>query len=322
MMSHSQEYGNCGRRFRLPLIQNFVAVAILAVASSAWATHIPTVGDVPFLRPDVGRYLEFINPTEHPGLIGVPVPFSPPGLISSEEFTGFTTAPPGPIDIIEFPEAGAFHTADVSYGDRADFDWVQENRAVELAGGGNHPGPPPFGAMGWTIGVTEASPHLNPVTGVLHGHSVAEVPPGPLPELLNPDYAEATFGAVDVFSVISIGEDSTLEISSPGSREAALDYELAFGNSITGLSAPGVPVIVWVPGWTFATSTDDWVTRWVPAFPSPGGYNLVAIEPASGFGHDEVTEIDAIKAIPEPSSMVLAVMGALGLMAVVRRRRK
>ena len=169
--------------------------------------------------------------------------------------------------------------------------------------------------------MTEASAHTD--GGVPHGHSVAEGVPGGLPELLNPDYVGETFGAVDVFSVISVLEDSTAEIGTPGSREAALDYELAFGNSITGLSAPGVPVIVWAPGWTGVTGTDDWVTRWVPAFPSPGGYNLVAIEPASGFGHDEVTEIDAIKAlVPEPSTLTVAGLGLMGLLAYCLRRRR
>ena len=311
-MSHPQKYGNCGRRFQLRLVQTFVAFAILAFASNAWATHISTALDVPFLRPDVGGYLEFINPVEHPALIGVPVPSSPPGLISSEEFTGFTDL--AGLDFIELADN------DITHGDRADFDWVQEHRAIELAGGGNHPGPPPFGAMGWTVGVTEASAHSD--GGVPHGHSAAEGVPGGLPELLNPDWALPTFEAVDVFSVISVLEDSSAEIGTTGSREAALDYELAFGNSITGLSAPGVPVIVWAPGWTGVTF-DDFVTRWVPAFPSPGGYNLVAIEPASGFGHDEVTEIDAIKAIiPEPSTVVLAALALLSLVAYGRRRRR
>ncbi len=315
MMSYRQEYGNCGRRFQLRLVQTFVAVAILAVASSAWATHIPTALDVPFSRPDVGGYLEFINPVEHPGLIGVPVPFSPPLVIYTEEHTGYTLIPLAPstlgTDIIEVGDG------DITHGDRADFDWVQEHRSDEFAGISNHPGS--IGAMGWTVGVTEASAHSD--GGVAHGHSVAEVPPGTLPELFNPDYAEDIFGAVDVFSVISILEDSTTEIGTPGSREAALDYELAFGNSITGLSAPGVPVIVWAPGWTAGT-TDDWVTRWVPAFPSPGGYNLVAIEPAAGFGHDEVTEIDAIKAlVPEPSTLILLLCG-FGMLSLSRMRKR
>ena len=167
---------------------------------------------------------------------------------------------------------------------------------------------------------TEASPHKNPVTGVLHGHSVAEAPPGDLPELINPDFFDY-IRAVDIFSVISVLEDSTPEIGTPGSREAALDYEVAFGNSVTGASTVGVPVIVWVPGWTGATTTDDFVARWVPAV--TGAYDLVAIEPAGGFGHDEVTEIDAIKAVvPEPSSLLLAAIGLLSLIGYGRRGKE
>ncbi len=295
-------------------------VGALALAAPALATHIPTAIDVPFLRPDPANdgYLEFINPVEHPGLIGIPVPATPPAIIVTEEFTGWTTAPPGPVDMIEVGDS------DTTAGDRADFDWVQENRALELAGFGNHPGL--VGAMGWCVpGIglctpTEASPHVDPGTGLPHGHSVGETigPPGPLPELINPDWLDPILG-VDVFSVISVLEDSTTEIASPGSREAALDYEVAFGNSVTGASSPGVPVIVWIPGWTGATTTDDFVTRWVPAI--PGVYDLVAIEPAAGFGHDEVTEIDAIKAVPEPSTALLLTSGLIGLAISGRGRR-
>jgi hypothetical protein len=75
----------------------------------------------------------------------------------------------------------------------------------------------------------------------------------------------------------------------------ALDYELAFCNSVTGASSVGTPVIVWTPGWTPLTPTDDYVARWTAA--TPGFYDSVAIEPASGSGHDEITEIDAIKVV-------------------------
>jgi hypothetical protein len=288
---------------------------VASVASSTKATHIPAALDVPTLRPDVGGYLEFINPIEHPGLIGTPVPASPPGAIETEEHTGYTLA--SGIDVVEVGDG------DVTHGDRADFDWVQEHRSDEFAGISNHPGL--VGAMGWCAPLspgctpTEASPHVDPGTGLPHGHSVAELPPGTLPELINPDYNLELFNAVDVFSIISVLEDSSIEIGSPGSREAALDYEVAFGNSITGASSPGVPVIVWVPGWTAATTIDDYVARWVPA--DGGLYNLVAIEPAAGFGHDEITEIDGIKAlmVPEPSAVLLVATGFAGLAWRMRR---
>ena len=82
-----------------------------------------------------------------------------------------------------------------------------------------------------------------------------------------------------------------------------------------------IPIIAWVPGWTGATGTDDWVARWVAAVPDPFGWDLVAIEPAAGNNHDEVTEIDAIKAVrfvPEPVSSVLLGIGLAGL--VLRRK--
>ncbi|MHC4880029.1 MAG: SdrD B-like domain-containing protein, partial [Planctomycetota bacterium] len=243
----------------------------------------------PMVRPDFrdDGYLEFINPTEHPGLIGTVVPTSPPGRIMTEEYTGYTLA--DGTGIIEVGDS------DTTAGDRADFDWVQENRADELAGLGNHPGQ--VGALGWTVGTPETSPHIDPGTGLPHGHSDEETPPGPLPHLDNAAYTRPLFAAVDVFSNISTGQDSDTDANGVFSpREAALDYVVDFVNSTTGVFSPGVMQHVWVPGWTLATTIDDYVARWVPR--TPGLYDFIAIEPASGAFDDQVTEIDAVKALP------------------------
>ena len=78
------------------------------------------------------------------------------------------------------------------------------------------------------------------------------------------------------------------------------------------------------PGWTLATGIDDYVTRWVPSV--PGLYDVVAIEPmfgGPGTPHDDVTEIDAIMAwVPEPSSMAMAGLGAVGIIAAAWRRAR
>ncbi len=305
---------------------------LVTLGTVASATHVPSLGiDVPGLRPTgiPDGYLNFMTPAVFlpigPAGVGVPLP---PGGIFREEHTGWTGAPalPGGFgpdfrDLV--PPLGTDN--DPWAGDHADFDWVQEHRPDETggAGGSNHPG---SGAMGWTIGPTVHSPHTStgtvPATpGGLHGHSVEEAPPGPLPHLDNDDFTLAQFNAVDVFSVISPGEDSSLEISSPGSREAALDYDLWFVDLILAVSTPGIPVIVWAGGWDAGTGTDDWVARWVPSI--AGSWNAIAIDPTSGFGHDEITEIDAIKAIiPEPSTMVLAGLGLAAIVGMALRRRK
>jgi len=237
----------------------------------AYADHVPLNIDVPILwappQSSIDGYLEFINPTEHPNLIGVPVPASPPGEIFTEEHTGFTD-----IQGLDFIEVG---DGDTTHGDKADFDWVQQNRADEFAGISNHPGV--IGAMGWTPGSPEMSPHIDPGTNLPHAHSVEEGVFDGLPVLPNNAFTGEFFDGVDVFSIISEGEDADTTI-----RNAALDYEVAFGNSITGESSLGIPTVVFVPGWTAATGIDDFVTRWVPA--EEGQYNLVAIEPA--FFHD------------------------------------
>jgi hypothetical protein len=291
---------------------------LFAGGQPALAVHVPLALDVPTLwtpMPGDG-YLEFINPVEHPALIGIPVPGTPPGFIMTEEYTGYTTA--AGIDIIEVGDS------DVFAGDRADFDWVQENRGCETGGvcfnplPVNHPGL--VGAMGWTVGSPEGSPHIDPGTGLPHGHSVEEVPAGPLPYLPNETYTAEFFTGVDIFSIISVLQDATIELASPGGREAALDYNVAFGNTFTGFGSPGIPILVFAPGWTPLTTIDDFVARWVPAV--PGLYNVVAIEPEFAPIHDDITEIDAVKAwfVPEPASVCLALVGFLGAGLMSRRR--
>jgi hypothetical protein len=275
----------------MPSTSPTVTVQLLAgqefVGLDGQSRHVKELETLrPIYVPGDG-YLEFINLTEHPGLVGTTfVPTSPPGVIQTEEFTGYTLA--DGTDIIEVGDS------DTTAGDKADFDWVQENRPIEGGALGNHP----FvtGALGWVAGSPDSSMHVDPGTGLPHGHSDEEFPPGPLPHLDNEAYNERFFAAVDVFSIISTDQDIA---ATP--REAALDYVVDFANRATGAFSPGVLTKVWIPGWTAATTIDDYVARWVPAI--SGMYDVVAVEPA--FEGDNVTEIDAIKALPHAKEEIL-----------------
>jgi len=280
------------------LVFTIVAIAsvlLLSNFSSVYANHVPTDIDIDELwfSPsgfDDG-YLEFINPIEPEvnGFLGTIVMTSPPQIIQTEEFTGYTLA--NGIDMIETADN------DMTHGDKADFDWVQEDRIQELFGTGNH-GFNMIGALGWTIGSPDISAHMD-VTGQ-HGHSVVESPPGTLPELAN-DACTGKFEFVDVFSIISIDEDTdTGDDDEDIRRNRALDYVVDFADSTTLASTDGVPILVFKQGWTPVTNIDDYVARWVPKV--PGKYDVIAIEPISttvnennNHGHDLVIEIDAVK---------------------------
>jgi len=154
------------RNYLIPIIFAALISTVSFSTMDAYADHVPLNIDVPILwappQDSIDGYLEFINPTEHPNLIGVLVPATPPGAIFTEEHTGYTD-----IFGLDFIEVG---DSDITYGDKADFDWVQQNRDNEVNGISHHPGL--IGAMGWTPGSPEMSPHNDPAFGVLHGHSV------------------------------------------------------------------------------------------------------------------------------------------------------
>jgi hypothetical protein len=222
----------------------------------------------------------------------------------------------------------------LTHGDRADFDFVVENRPIEVGAivppaglGALHA--PIVGFLTWEIAPTLPSAHIDPTTGLLHP------PPHPA-TLALPDYAGPSFAGVDVFSVIANPVDPTGLVTDPfglvsdgdaGPRNAALDYDLVFADATTGAVVPGVPVTVFVPGWNLGAVADDYVARWIPAPGAPVGFvpTHVLIDPvgADAF-HDEVAQIDAVAAfseIPEPTSLAIVAVGAIAGSLFVRRRR-
>ena len=180
-----------------------VLVGLVLALSPAYATHIPAALDIPILRPPMPGegYLNFVE--VGPGGPCPAVPFAAPAGPCTEEYTGWT----------EFPVTSTGDTNDfptdngLTHGDRADFDWVVENRAVELGALPfplvNHP--VLVGFMLWEIAPTTPSAHINPFTGLPHAHvPLLPVCPDGSMNLCDPDYTGTTFRVADVFSVISL----------------------------------------------------------------------------------------------------------------------
>ncbi len=306
-----------------------IAVTAVVLAGPVYASHVPVELDrLELWQPLVGAgYLEFIEIVGGPIPLPLVVPGIPPGFIDTEEHTGFVDLPLATGTAVRDPATGVSvppyvsctggHDCDMYAGDRADFDYVQEHHWDEVDGPDcqeidptkcpNHPGA--IGMLGWTIGTTVASPHTTGAPGVgAHGHSLAEAVPGGFPELALPDFTGVQIGAVDIFSITSVGvEDGEFT-----PRDAALDYEMWFVNSENGQSTPGAPINVFVPGWTNDTTADNYIARWVPT--TGGRWDSVAVDPIKGAPHDRVIEIDAVVAA---NSTLVPTLGTPGLASLI-----
>lgn len=182
-----------------------------------------------------------------------------------------------------------------TYGDVADFDWVEDNRILENAGGLADDTRGAQLPMVWEISPAGHSPsaHLGHVAGDMHDH-------GAWGELTLPTYNQKSFRIIDVVSQISRYADMDVNPSGMGwsGRESALDYE------VPKFSADGVNWVdgtlaqVFIPGWTNASGAEDYVARFI----SPIDARFVSIqsEPYAGH-HDGNVQIDAIIAAGGPT---------------------
>jgi hypothetical protein len=172
-----------------------------------------------------------------------------------------------------------------THGDRADFDWVEDNIPLELAGAGpggdnladNHDG---VDFMIWEIGNIAASSHPNPD----HDH-------GDWSELKLGRFNGNTFQIVDVISQIARYADMDVGASGNWSpRESALDYIIEFSSdSINWVR--GTLNSVFEDGWTLASKAEDYVARWFSDVQAK--FVRIAAQPLGG-NHDGNTQIDAI----------------------------
>lgn len=198
------------------------------------------------------------------------------------------------------------HEDNIHAGDRADFDWVEDNFYLEQIGGkaDNHPG---FDKMIWSIGPI-STPHPDPD----HDH-------GDWNELPLDAFRGSSFRVFDVISQISRYADMDRKGNDWSMRESALDYLVDVSADGTNWVEVPEPSTVFIRGWGSASDAENYVARWQ----SPIAAQYVRITSVGGFGHDGNTQIDAIIAgtaeVPEPGTAPLLGL-ALAIGAVWRGR--
>ena len=212
---------------------------------------------------------------------------------------------------------------DSVFGDRADFDWVEDSFDLEDAfafgnnNADNHGNA--AGTNGTDFLVFEIAPALVGVSnhldtsvagGDAHQHSNWG-------ELVRPAFNQPVFRTVDLFSQIARYSDSDIDGTGLRSRrESALDYKVPeFSLDMIDWFS-GALINVFTPGWTKATMADDFVARWLS--PIDAAFIRIQATPGPLGPHDRNVQIDAILAtsliarttVPEPSTIALVLAGA------------
>jgi len=175
----------------------------------------------------------------------------------------------------------------LTYGDIADFDWVEDNWDLERAGGraDNHP---TFDAMVWEIGPIAHSNHTD------HNH-------GDWDELNRDAFNGPSFRIVDIVSQIARYSDMDVDpiTKNWSERESALDFE------IPKFSADGVNWVdgilhrVFSEGWTEKSDAENYVSRWIS--PVEAKYaRIIAQDDQDDANHDGNAQLDALIAARGP----------------------
>jgi hypothetical protein len=195
-----------------------------------------------------------------------------------------------------------------NYGDRVDWNYVQDDRTLETVGGtaDDHPGS--LESLYFAPGTTSAPSEA--------GHDKTG-----LPTFANtPDYV-GKFRYADVFSMTTRYSD--FDRFSPAGdfsvRNGALDYQVFFVDALNNV-VPGQLETVFDFGWTTATTADNYLGRWVSPVDAVGMFIYANTIDGTFDGNAQIDAV-IVSNVPEPGVISITALGFIVLSRASRKRK-
>ncbi len=184
-------------------------------------------------------------------------------------------------------------TGNVSYGNYADFHWVEDNKVLE---GYQYADYRP-GEDGLRFRIPAGNLERPTGTGANVGDWMTDTS-----RLPDGAFVGTTFHVIDIISNVARYTDMDTTVGEWSQQQSAGDYDIYYSaDNQTYTRLQGSSEEEFFEGWTNRSKADDFVRR----FLLPEGTKFIEIRPHPGGNHDGNTQIDAIIAATLPNTKVM-----------------